>query len=280
MNHTSEVAIAIRRTPRESLSEALSKLLAPPTPKGPIDRVIIKPSIYNPHFAGNTSSDLVGALIHLFKFLAPVLVVESDNPLRTAEDAFRQSSYHALEGKTTTLVNLSKSDLTPVKMAGHLFESKPMPTLLAGSRMLINAATLKVNLGVSVIGASMKNLFGLLPEVDKSVYHNRIDDALVDLLQAFRPDLTVVDLTEIALGQREEGRIAKVGGVVVGTDPVAVDAVCCDLVGIDAFKVPYIVKAYELGLGEALIDRIMIRGTEYQKQKILDNLKAQLPLRK
>ena len=280
MNHTSEVAIAIRRTPRESLSEALSKLLAPPTPKGPIDRVIIKPSIYNPHFAGNTSSDLVGALIHLFNFLAPVLVVESDNPLRNAEDAFRQSSYHALEGKTTTLVNLSKSDLAPVKMAGHLFESKPMPTLLTGSRMLINAATLKVNPGVSVVGASMKNLFGLLPEVDKSVYHNRIDDALVDLLQAFRPDLTVVDLTEIAIGQREEGRVAKVGGVVVGTDPVAVDAVCCDLVGIDAFKVPYIVKAYELGLGEALIDRIMVRGTEYQKQKILDSLKAQLPPRK
>lgn len=280
MNYTSEVAIAIRRTLRESLSEALSKLLAPPTPKGAIDRVIIKPSIYNPHFAGNTSSELVSALISLFNFLAPVLIVESDNPLRNAEDAFQQSSYHALEGKTTTLVNLSKSDLAPVKMAGHLFESKPMPTLLTGSRMLINAATLKVNPGVSVIGASMKNLFGLLPEVDKSVYHNRIDDALVDLLQAFRPDLTVVDLTEIAIGQREEGRVAKVGGVVVGTDPVAVDAVCCDLVGIDAFKVPYIVKAYELGLGEALIDRIMVRGTEYQKQKILDSLKAQLPPRK
>ena len=279
MNHTSEVAIAIRRTPRESLSEALSKLLAPPTPKGAIDRVIIKPSIYNPDFAGNTSPDLVGALISLFKFLAPVLVVESDNPLRNAEDAFRQSSYRALEGKTTTLVNLSKSDLAPVKMAGRLFESKPMPTLLTGSRMLINAATLKVNPGVSVIGASMKNLFGLLPEVDKSVYHERIDDALVDLLQAFRPDLTVVDLTEITIGQREEGRVAKVGGVVVGTDPVAVDTFCCDLVGIDAFDVPHIVKAYELGLGEALIDRIMVRGTEYQKQKIFDSLKAQLPPR-
>ncbi|MHA1588231.1 MAG: DUF362 domain-containing protein, partial [Candidatus Thorarchaeota archaeon] len=137
-----------------------------------------------------------------------------------------------------------------------------------------------VNPGVSVIGASMKNLFGLLPEIDKSVYHNRIDDALVDLLQAFRPDLTVIDLTEIAIGPREEGRVAKIGGVVVGTDPVAVDAVCCDLVGIDAFKVPYIVKAYELGLGEALIDRIMVRGTEYQKQKILDSLKAQFSPRK
>ncbi len=280
MNYSSEVAVAIRRTPRESLSEALSKLLAPPTPKGAIDRVIIKPSIYNPHFAGNTSSDLVGALISLFKFLAPVLVVESDNPLRSAEDAFQQSSFHALEGKTTTLVNLSKSDLAPVKMAGHLFETKPMPTLLTGSRMLINAATLKVNPGVTVIGASMKNLFGLLPEVDKSIYHDRIDDALVDLLQAFRPDLTVVDLTEIAVGQRETGQVAKVGGVVVGTDPVAVDTFCCDLVGIDPFEVPYIVKAYELGLGEALIDRIMVRGTEYQKQKILDILKDQLPPRK
>ena len=280
MNHTSEVAIAIRRTPWESLTEALSKLLTPPTPKGQIDRVIIKPSIYNPHFAGNTSSDLVGALIRLFKTLAPVLVVESDNPLRNAEDAFQQSSYHALEGKTTTLVNLSKSDLAPVKMAGHLFESKPMPTLLTGSRMLINAATIKIDPGISVIGASMKNLFGLLPEVDKSVYHDRIDDALVDLLQAFKPDLTVVDLTEIVIGRREEGKVAKVGGVVVGTDPVAVDTFCCDLVGIDAFKVPHIVKAYELGLGEALIDRIKIRGTEYQKQKIHDSLKTQLPPRK
>ena len=280
MNHISEVAVAIRRTPRESLSEALSKLLAPPTPKGAIDRVIIKPSIYNPHFAGNTSSDLVGALISLFKFLAPVLVVESDNPLRNAEDAFRQSSYHSLEGKTTTLVNLSKSDLAPVKMAGHLFESKPMPTLLTGSCMLINAATLKVNPGVSVIGASIKNLFGLLPEIDKSIYHDRIDDALVDLLQAFRPNLTVVDLTEIAIGQREEGQVAKVGGVVVGIDPVAVDTFCCDLVGIDPFNVPHIVKAYELGLGEALIDRIKIRGTEYQKQKIYDSLRTQLPPRK
>ena len=280
MNYTSEVAIAIRRTPRESLSEALSKLLAPPTPKGPIDRVIIKPSIYSSHFAGNTSSALVGALIHLFKSIAPVLVVESDNPLRSAEDAFRQSSYHGLEGKTTTLVNLSKSDLAPVKMAGHLFRSKPMPTLLTGFRMLINAATIKVDPGTSVIGAGMKNLFGLLPEVDKSVYHNRIDDALVDLLQAFKPDLTVVDLTEIVIGRREEGQVAKVGGVVVGTDPVAVDAFCCNLVGIDAFNVPYIVKAYELGLGEALIDRIMVRGTEYQKQKLFDNLKTQLPPRK
>ena len=280
MNYTSEVAIAIRRTPQETLSEALSKLIASPIPIGPIDRVIIKPSIYNPRFAGNTNSKLVGALIRLFKSIAPVLVVESDNPIRTAEDAFQQSSYPALEGKTTTLVNLSKSDLAPVKMAGHLFESKPMPTLLTGSRMLINAATLKVNPGVSAIGASMKNLFGLLPEVDKSIYHNRIDDALVDLLQAFRPDLTVVDLTEIAIGRREEGRVAKVGGVVVGTDPVAVDTFCCDLVGIDPFNVPYIVKAYESGLGEALIDRIKIRGTEYQKQKIYDSLKTQLPLRK
>ncbi|MGY5862548.1 MAG: DUF362 domain-containing protein [Candidatus Thorarchaeota archaeon] len=280
MNYTSEVAIATRRTPQESLSEALSKLLASPTPKGPIDRVIIKPSIYNPRFAGNTSSSLVGALIRLFKSIAPVLIVESDNPLRNAEDAFQQSSYHALEGKTTTLVNLSKSELIPVKMAGHLFESKPMPTLLTGSRMLINAATIKVDPGISVIGASMKNLFGLLPEVDKSVYHKRIDEALVDLLHAFRPDLTVVDLTEIAIGRREDGRIAKVGGVVVGTDPVAVDAFCCDLVGIDPFNVPYIVKAHELGLGEALIDRIKIRGTEYQKQRIYDILKDQLPPRK
>ena len=114
------------------------------------------------------------------------------------------------------------------------------------------------------LGAGIKNLFGLLPELNKNVYHASIDSVLIDLLIAYRPNLTVIDLTDVVIGNREYGQSKHVGGVVVGTDPVAVDAFCSSLLGIDPMTIDYLRTAHTLGLGEALLDRIIIRGTIHQ----------------
>jgi uncharacterized protein (DUF362 family) len=145
-----------------------------------------------------------------------------------------------------------------------------MPAILSGGLFLVNVATLKLVPDSRTIGAGVKNLFGLLPEKDKSTYHERLDDCLLDLLAVFRPDLTVMDLTEVVIGPRDRALIRKVGGVVVGTDPVAVDAYCASLLGIDPSTIPYLRRAHELGLGEIVLDRIHVRGTEHQKRLIAE----------
>jgi len=79
-----------------------------------------------------------------------------------------------------------------------------------------------------------------------------------------------MDLTSLVIGDRENGVTRDIGAVVLGTDPVAVDAFCSDLLGIDPVKVSHLKRAFDLGLGEILVDRMKISGTEGQIAKLLD----------
>ena len=160
-------------------------------------------------------------------------------------------------------------------MPGNHFKTHEMPALLLGDSFHVNSATLKVEPENGTVWGSMKNLFGLLPDVDKRVFHSHLDDVLLDLLASFRPDLTVMELTEIVIGERKAGDVRKVNGVVVGRDPVAVDSFCAGLFGYDPLSIPYIRRAHELGLGEALLDRIDVRGTEHQKSLLADLARPQ-----
>jgi uncharacterized protein (DUF362 family) len=155
-------------------------------------------------------------------------------------------------------------------MAGHYFETLEMPSLFATSNFFVNVPTLKIEPGICTVGGGIKNLFGLIPEPDKRHYHSQIDDVLLDILTAFRPQLTIMDLTTLVIGNREDGNTKSVGAVIVGTDPVAVDAFCSDLLGIDPARVSHLKNAYNLGLGEIVVDNIKISGTEEQRTKLFE----------
>ena len=127
MESKSEVAIGLRRSPGEALNIALSKLNQPIAPPKNIKRVIIKPSIYDPKLPGNTDVGMVRALVRMFSSLGPVIIVESDNPLRTTADAFLQCGYNDLEDQQAELVNLTDTDMISVRFPGHYFEDRKMP---------------------------------------------------------------------------------------------------------------------------------------------------------
>lgn len=268
MESRSEVAIGLRRSPGEALRTALSKLNLPIVPPTNTKRVVIKPSIYDPNLPGNTDANMVRAIIQMFSSLGPVSIVESDNPLRTTEDAFTRCGYGGFEDERVELVNLSDADMIPITFSGHYFQDRKMPRILHDDAFLINVATLKAEPEICTVGAGIKNLFGLLPELNKSVYHESIDSVLMDLLEVYRPNLTVIDLTDVVIGNREDGHTKHVGGVVVGIDPVAVDSFCSSLLGLDPMKIDYLRTAHTLGMGEALLDRITVRGTTHQIEEL------------
>lgn len=270
MEHTAEVAIGLRKDMKTSLSIALSKLTTPLEPPKNLARIVIKPSIYDPKLVGNTSIDVVRAVIHSFKSLGPVYLVESDNPIRTAADAFINCGYDSLIEDGIELVSLSEQPTKKILMPGHYFKDHSIPMLIQNGCFMINVPTVKLEPGISTIGAGIKNLFGLLPETDKSKYHERIDDVLIDLLTILRPHITIVDLSKLIIGKREDCITREVGAVLVGRDPVAVDAICASLYGIDPMEVTYLKKAYDLELGEAIVDRIRIIGTDEQKAKLFE----------
>ncbi len=275
MGSFTEVAIAVKKTPRDALSTALSKLTQPLPLVGDGSRVVIKPSILDPKIPGNSSFEIARALVSLFERYSEIMLVESDNPYRSVEDAYSELGYSALASDKIRLLNLSNDSREQMKMPGHYFtNTHAMPQVLKPPLFLVNIATLKYRPAEGKVWGGIKNLFGLLPEVEKQKYHGRLEDVLLDLLVAFRPSLTVMDLAEVVIGKRLTGQMKKVGGVVVGTDPVAVDSYCSGLLGVDPMKVDYLKRAADLGLGEALLDRIEVRGTKHQKQ-VLANLMEQ-----
>jgi len=266
----SQVAIAVRRNPRETLNKALSKLSEPLPFQRPLERILVKPSIYNPDLPGNTSLELLEAIVHLFEQVAPIYILESDNPVRSAWEAFSESGYDKLESSRVNLVNLSEVELAPIDMPGNFFEQKEMPQLLSGNTFMINVATPKIEPKVATYSGAIKNLFGLLPERDKSVYHPRISDVLMDLLLVNQPDFSIMDLGEIVVGPRENRETRHLGGIALSLDIVALDAFCAGLYGVNPLGVDYLLRAYHEGLGEAMHDRIQILGTEHQKEQLME----------
>ena len=270
MEYTAEISIGLRRNPKEALLAALSRLTTPLDIPASAKQILIKPSIYDPKLVGNTEPELIRAIARTFGNLGHISIIESDNPFRTTKEAFEIPGYSELATENIELVNLSEIPLQSMKMAGHYFETLEMPSLLQETNFFVNVPTLKLELGICTVGGGIKNLFGLIPEPDKRHYHSQIDDVLLDILTAFRPQLTIMDLTTLVIGDREEGNTKDVGAVIVGTDPVAVDAFCSDLLGIDPVKISHLKKAYDLGLGEIIVDRIKISGTEEQRAKLFE----------
>lgn len=102
----------------------------------------------------------------------------------------------------------------------------------------------------------MKNNFGCVTGLNKVKIHLRAQDPesfsqmLVDLLGIVRPELTVMDAVIGMEGKGpSNGTPRQINAVLASTDPVALDAVACTMIGIDPFMVPSTRLAHEQGLG-------------------------------
>ena len=111
---------------------------------------------------------------------------------------------------------------------------------------LINLPVLKTHV-VSTMTLSMKNPMGILPRPDRRSMHTLgIDQCIVDMNRGIRPDLTIVDGS---VGQDGEGPLygdrADLQVLIAGRDSLAVDLVCCQVVGIKPQDIPHLKLALE-----------------------------------
>ncbi|MGZ4849651.1 MAG: DUF362 domain-containing protein [Halobacteriota archaeon] len=111
---------------------------------------------------------------------------------------------------------------------------------------IINLPVLKTHV-VSTMTLGMKNPMGVLPRPDRRDMHTLgISQCIVDMNRGITPDLTIVDGS---MGQDGEGPLygeeADLQAFVAGRDSLAVDLVCCQLVGVKAHDVPHLKLALE-----------------------------------
>jgi uncharacterized protein (DUF362 family) len=182
-----------------------------------------------------------------------IRLVESDSMSKNAESAFEKYGYKKYvnnlreKGVNISLINLSKSPLTRFNFDGYYFQNPDLPITLADVGSIISIALPKTH-SLTMITGCLKNLFGLLPRKNQGFYHPNIHEVILDLNRMFRSNLCLID-GRVGLEGVISGRPRKLGCLILGRNPVSVDATMARAIGFEPEKIRHIVEAERHGLG-------------------------------
>ncbi len=182
-----------------------------------------------------------------------IRIVESDSMSKYADKAFERYGYRAYvdrlssQGVNISLHNLSGSPLTKFDYDGYYFKKPELPSPLADSGSFASVALAKTH-GLTMITGALKNLFGLLPRKDQNFYHPDIHEVILDLNRMFRSSLCLID-GRVGLEGVISGSPRKLGCLILGRNPVSVDATMARVMGFDPERIRHIVEAERHGLG-------------------------------
>jgi uncharacterized protein (DUF362 family) len=213
-----------------------------------------------------TDPIVVEAIINRLKELPiEVIVVESDASMTNADKAFEATGMNEMCNRLGVQYLNLRHEKEKVKLPipnGDALKDVTVPKIVAESA-IISAAKMKTHMATKVT-LGMKNMFGLLPDKMKFVYHAKgISKVIVDINSVLKPNLVVVDGFVAMEGKGPtDGEPVKMDLIVAGRDAVATDATCARIMDIDPHDVSHIRTAAQKGLGN--IDEIEIVGAKLE----------------
>jgi uncharacterized protein (DUF362 family) len=260
---TSAVHIARAATYDEPLAEILANQFEHFRPACPLagKRVVIKPNLveYRADRVINTDPRVVDAVISLCKKegAAEIIVAEGPGHWRNVHFLARESGLAAvLEKHGVRFVDINHDEPVKVLNLGRLtrLDHLYMSRTVLNADVLISLPKLKMHHWAGVT-LSLKNLFGTLPGIcygwPKNELHWRgIPNSIVDINCTRGPNLAIVDGI---IGMEGDGPLhgtaRHVGALIMGVDPVAVDATGARLMDIPPERIPTLVYAAAKRLG-------------------------------
>ncbi|KAB3532904.1 DUF362 domain-containing protein [Alkaliphilus pronyensis] len=137
--------------------------------------------------------------------------------------------------------------------------------------VVISVSKLKTH-GMAVFTGAVKNMFGVIPGLQKIDYHFKMPDVyqfcnmLVDVCSYVKPTLSFMDGI---IGMEGEGPSAgdprKVGLVLASESPYHLDAIAAKIIGLAASKVPTIKNSIERGLIKENLEDCLVKGLSLEE---------------
>lgn len=119
---------------------------------------------------------------------------------------------------------------------------------------------LKCHCVTTMTGAVKLNI-GICSDDERAIRHDfMLNDKIVDLLAAGYPDLVIMDAIDIGVGNEIIPRPRRLGLVIMGTNPLAVDLVGSRLLGYNLDDVVHLRKAVERGYRPGSLGDIILKG--------------------
>lgn len=234
-------------------------------PKGA--NVIIKPNICNayhgPEYASTTNPDVVATLVKLCLGAGAKRVRVMDFPFGgTAQASYARSGIEAAVKAAGGEMEVMQSlKFRAIKLPeGKAIKEWSVYGDILDADLVINVPIVKHH-GTTRLTLGMKNLMGVIQ--DRSGFHSRgVDQCVVDLCTAVKPQLTVVDAVRMLMANGPTGGdlkdVKQTDTVIASADVVAADSYAATFFGRKPEDIGYIRLGAAKGLGVMDIKSIKI----------------------
>lgn len=229
--------------------------------------VLLKPNLvdYIPGNHVNTHPLLVSAAIECFRRLGAGAVVVGEGPghQRDTELVLSESGMSdCLREQTVRFVDLNRDELVWTRLLADYTGLKHLwfPRTVLEADFVVSMPKVKVH-HWSGVTLSLKNMFGIVPGAKygwpKNILHWKgIDRSILDICATAPVHFVIADAIVAMEGNGPlHGRPRPLGRIILADDPVAADATCARLMGLDPDKVAHI-RAGAQFLGNSSCERI------------------------
>jgi uncharacterized protein (DUF362 family) len=269
----------IRKRPRsrvaivnaESYSERLEEILRRGLNLFRLDvrgkSVLLKPNLvdYIPGSHINTHALLVAAAAECFRRLGAksVIVGEAPGHQRDTELVLFESGFaDQLRQQRVRFVDLNRDELVETPLLAHYtgLKSLWLPRTILESDFVVSMPKVKTH-HWSGVTLSMKNMFGVVPGTKygwpKNILHWKgIQESILDICATVAVHFVIADAIAAMEGNGPlNGNSRSLNRIVLADDPVAADATCARLMGLDPDRIVHI-RAGAQFLGNSAIEQI------------------------
>ncbi len=177
--------------------------------------------------------------------------------------AFDQAGYRQMAGRTgAELVHFEEVPQVeiPLYHSERLRDSLFTPQVVAESDFFVNCPKFKAHPWTTVT-FSLKSYIGIQDDRHRLLdHHHKLDEKLADLQYIIQPQFIAIDAITAGEGRMLTPIPFSMGLVIMGDNQVAIDAVCCRIIGLDPRSIPHIRMAWEQGFGPLDLDEIDVEG--------------------
>ncbi len=239
-------------------------------------RVVLKPNLveYHPDRVINTNPQVIGAVIALCQKegAKEVIVAEGPGHWRNVEYLVTASGLRdVLVRYGVRFIDVNSDRIAQRTNLGMLtgMEHIYYSATVAEADVLISMPKFKTHHWAGVT-LSLKNLFGTLPGIcygwpKNELHHRGIENSIIDIALTRTPELAIVDGIVGMEGDGPLNGIARpMGALIMGSDPLAVDATCTRLMGFRPEKISHLQLGAQRRLGHIDATRIIQAGSKVE----------------
>jgi uncharacterized protein (DUF362 family)/NAD-dependent dihydropyrimidine dehydrogenase PreA subunit len=238
-------------------------------------RVLVKPNLVmpkKPEAAATTHPAVVAAVCRAFvKAGAEVYIIDSNiapHSVPVLNVMYKSSGMDKAAAESGAQLCFDVATRKTERAENRTLTSFPCLAPVLDTELLVTVGKAKTH-GLAYFTGTVKNLFGVLPGMEKPNIHRKFPaaadfmSAIVDICETVKPGFAVLDGVVGMEGDGPTAGTPKAFGVILGgANPHAVDLAACHLMSLRPERVPALAEAAARGLVPRSADKLTWLGDE------------------